>query len=207
MRHSNARDRERPRIRVWPADLGGHFCRRGRPTGRPAHIPASSAPVHLLLRLAHTPGGRRKTAPGRLREDDHSRGTIRPASSSPPSGGFFMPATGAITRHRRDHVHLLPDSLPTHPRLRHPLTGEQLRAIGVTKSGKAIWLVMGGSQPTDEPAPAPAPASAPAPGPQPRPPRRLPRRHRRPRLLRPRPPRPPRATASMGSRRTRRWRR
>lgn len=43
--------------------------------------------------------------------------------------------------------------LPTHPLLRHPRTGEPLRALGVTRSGRVIWPVLGGSQPTGEPAP------------------------------------------------------
>lgn len=54
-----------------------------------------------------------------------------------------------------------------HPYLRHPVTGAPLTALGTTKSGRLIWPVMGGSQPTGEPTPpAPAgvpPASGPAP--------------------------------------------
>ncbi|MEU4218134.1 hypothetical protein [Actinoplanes sp. NPDC026623] len=45
--------------------------------------------------------------------------------------------------------------LPAHPRLRDPLTGEPLRALGLTRAGKAIWPVRGGSQPVGEPGPAP----------------------------------------------------
>lgn len=45
--------------------------------------------------------------------------------------------------------------LPVHPRLRHPLTGEPLRAIGCSRTGQPIWPVMGGSQPAGEPGPTP----------------------------------------------------
>lgn len=39
----------------------------------------------------------------------------------------------------------------THPRWRHPLTGQPIIALGVTKRGTPIWPVMGGSQPAGEP--------------------------------------------------------
>jgi hypothetical protein len=56
--------------------------------------------------------------------------------------------------------------LPTHTRMRHPVTGLPLQAIGITRAGKPIWPVMGGSQPVGgEPGvtpPAPA-RSAPHP--------------------------------------------
>lgn len=56
-------------------------------------------------------------------------------------------------------------TLPTHPRMRHPLTGLPLQAIGLTRAGNPIWPVMGGSQPLTDPASsAPAPATPPAPG-------------------------------------------
>lgn len=35
--------------------------------------------------------------------------------------------------------------LPVHPSLLHPLTGEPLRAIGVTKGGRAVWPQLGGA--------------------------------------------------------------
>lgn len=56
----------------------------------------------------------------------------------------------------------------------HPLTGAPVRPLGVSKHGRLIWPVMGGSQPT-EPPPAPTPAATPpaptpaAPGPAPQP--------------------------------------
>lgn len=37
-------------------------------------------------------------------------------------------------------------TLPTHPTLRHPLTGEPLRALGVTKYGRWIWPQLGGDE-------------------------------------------------------------
>lgn len=36
--------------------------------------------------------------------------------------------------------------LPTHPTLTHPLTGQPLQALGVTRSGRIIWPVLGGSE-------------------------------------------------------------
>lgn len=39
-----------------------------------------------------------------------------------------------------------------HPRWRHPLTGQPIVALGVTKRGMPIWPVMGASQPEGEPA-------------------------------------------------------
>ena len=53
-------------------------------------------------------------------------------------------------------------TLPTHPVLRHPLTGAPVRAIGVTRRGRLIWPVMGGSDAAGEPA-APPTDTAPAP--------------------------------------------
>lgn len=43
--------------------------------------------------------------------------------------------------------------LPVHPTVRHPLTGEPIRAIGKTRNGRLIWPVMGGSQPLGGPVP------------------------------------------------------
>ncbi|WP_431881830.1 hypothetical protein [Micromonospora chalcea] len=51
-------------------------------------------------------------------------------------------------------------NLPAHPHLRHPLTGAPLRALGVTRSGRLIWPVLGGSQPAGEPAPAGSPVDS-----------------------------------------------
>lgn len=57
------------------------------------------------------------------------------------------------------------NDLPIHPHLKDPKTGEPLRAFYVTKRGQVCWPIMGGSQPTGEPAPAqpatPAPAATP----------------------------------------------
>lgn len=58
--------------------------------------------------------------------------------------------------------------LPTHPYLRHPLTGDPLRAIYRTRAGRLVWPVIGASEPPADPAepPAgdpPAPAEPPAP--------------------------------------------
>lgn len=47
----------------------------------------------------------------------------------------------------------------THPHLRHPLTGAPIVPLGTTRSGRLIWPVLGGSQPTGEPAPASAGAT------------------------------------------------
>lgn len=56
------------------------------------------------------------------------------------------------------------NDLPFHPRLTHPLTGERLRAVHVTKRGLPVWPVMGGSQPAGgEPAPVSAPPASTAP--------------------------------------------
>lgn len=44
--------------------------------------------------------------------------------------------------------------LPTHPRLRHPLTGEPLRAVGYSRRGP-IWPILGAA-PDDPPADPPA---------------------------------------------------
>ncbi len=52
------------------------------------------------------------------------------------------------------------------PRI-HPLTGEPIRPLGVTKRGQIIWPVLGGSQPTGAPAPAAPPATPPAAPPAP----------------------------------------
>jgi hypothetical protein len=41
--------------------------------------------------------------------------------------------------------------LPTHPRLRHPLTGEPLRAVGIGRRGP-IWPIIGASPDGDPPA-------------------------------------------------------
>lgn len=59
------------------------------------------------------------------------------------------------------------DMLPMHPTLRHPISGQPLRAVGFTRSGKPMWPVMGGSQPIGEPPanPDPAPPAAPPAGP------------------------------------------
>ncbi|GAA3455885.1 hypothetical protein GCM10018962_77190 [Dactylosporangium matsuzakiense] len=64
-------------------------------------------------------------------------------------------------------------TLPTHPTLRHPRTGEPLRAIGYGRRGP-IWPVLGGdgtdpTPPADPPTP-PAPPTPPVPTPPPAPP-------------------------------------
>ncbi|SBT64228.1 hypothetical protein GA0070622_1198 [Micromonospora sediminicola] len=50
--------------------------------------------------------------------------------------------------------------LPTHPHLRHPRTGDPLRALGRTRSGRLIWPQLGAAP--DPPAPAPGPGQPPA---------------------------------------------
>lgn len=50
----------------------------------------------------------------------------------------------------------------------HPLTGAPIVPLGYTKSGRVIWPVMGGSQPSGEPNTPPAATPAP-PGPAPQP--------------------------------------
>lgn len=60
----------------------------------------------------------------------------------------------------------------TLPRL-HPRTGAPLRPLGYRKDGRAIWPILGASEPPNQPpapAPAPTPAPAPAPAPAPTPP-------------------------------------
>jgi hypothetical protein len=60
-------------------------------------------------------------------------------------------------------------ALPVHPTLRHPLTGEPLRAIAIRPNGKPLWPIMGGAP--DDPPPNPAPpADPPAPKPGDNPP-------------------------------------
>lgn len=54
--------------------------------------------------------------------------------------------------------------LPIHPRHRHPLTGEPLRAVGIGKRGP-IWPIMGASEPTPVPQDGPPPDSPPDPEP------------------------------------------
>lgn len=66
-------------------------------------------------------------------------------------------------------IHLADVGLPVHPTLRHPITGAPLQAIGVTADGRAIWPVMGGSQPLGEQQPG-SPPSPPQPNPNPGPP-------------------------------------
>src|SRR5213075_3263225 len=51
-----------------------------------------------------------------------------------------------------EHMHDDDDLLPLHPTLKDPRTGEPLRAFYRTKRGELVWPVMGGSQPTGEPA-------------------------------------------------------
>lgn len=50
--------------------------------------------------------------------------------------------------------------LPNHPHLRHPRTGEPLRALGIFR-GRPLWPVLGGSDDDDPPA-DPPPADPPA---------------------------------------------
>lgn len=53
-------------------------------------------------------------------------------------------------------------TLPIHPTVKHPLTGQPIRALGFTKRNTPIWPVLGGSQPAGgDPAPAPAPLTIP----------------------------------------------
>lgn len=59
-----------------------------------------------------------------------------------------------------------PFSMPTHPTLRHPRTGDPLRAIWVRPDGRAMWPIMGGSETPPEPTP-PAPVPTPPPAPTP----------------------------------------
>ena len=48
-------------------------------------------------------------------------------------------------------------ALPVHPRLRHPLTGEPLVAVGLRKrDGSPIWPIMGGDPTNDDPKDPPA---------------------------------------------------
>lgn len=64
------------------------------------------------------------------------------------------------------------DQLPFHSSAVNPFTGLALQAIGRNRNGEPIWPVMGGSQPSGEPAPPPIPAppASPAPAPAPAPP-------------------------------------
>jgi hypothetical protein len=57
-------------------------------------------------------------------------------------------------------------TLPLHPTMRHPLTGEPLRALYVDKAGRARYPIMGGSDdppndPPDDPPPSDPPADDP----------------------------------------------
>lgn len=65
-------------------------------------------------------------------------------------------------------MNLLND-LPVHPSKLHPLTGKPLRAIWVRPDGRAMWPIMGGSEPAPEPAPPAPTPPAPAPTPEPTP--------------------------------------
>lgn len=61
--------------------------------------------------------------------------------------------------------------LPVHPTRRHPITGQPIQALGFTRNGRAIWPVMGGSQPLGGPVPGavqpqPGQQGGPAPVPQ-----------------------------------------
>jgi hypothetical protein len=47
------------------------------------------------------------------------------------------------------HLPLVGTDLPVHPTLRHPRTGNRLRAIGVTRDGRAMWPVLGASPDDD----------------------------------------------------------
>lgn len=62
-----------------------------------------------------------------------------------------------------------PAGLPVHPRLRHPLTGAPVQALGRTRAGHPIWPVMGGSQPAGEPTPTNTPGTTPGTPPAPEP--------------------------------------
>lgn len=58
--------------------------------------------------------------------------------------------------------------LPTHPTLRHPRTGELLRALWVRPDGRACWPMMGGAPDPEPPTPpGPTPPTPPAPQPPP----------------------------------------
>jgi hypothetical protein len=46
----------------------------------------------------------------------------------------------------------MPRTLPTHPTLRHPRTGEPLQALYHTKAGHLVWPQMGGDGTDDDPA-------------------------------------------------------
>lgn len=48
------------------------------------------------------------------------------------------------------------------PNLTHPRTGEPIVPLGYTRSGRPIWPVLGGSQPTGEPAPSTGATAPPA---------------------------------------------
>lgn len=45
----------------------------------------------------------------------------------------------------RIHLPAVGPDLPTHPALRHPRTGEPLRAVGLLRDGRPVWPVMGAS--------------------------------------------------------------
>jgi len=47
----------------------------------------------------------------------------------------------------------------------HPLTGAPFAPLGYRKDGRAIWPILGGSEPTPTPAPTPEPAPTPTPDP------------------------------------------
>ena len=87
------------------------------------------------------------------------------------------------------------DLLPLHPTLKDPRTGEPLRAFYRTKRGELVWPVMGGSQPTGEPA-QPAPAPTPPP---PAPPAPVPAPPPAPAAAPPQPPAPPATGQSASS--------
>lgn len=51
----------------------------------------------------------------------------------------------------------------------HPLTGALLVPLGYRKDGRAIWPILGASEPAPEPTPTPNPTPAPSPTPEPAP--------------------------------------
>lgn len=56
-------------------------------------------------------------------------------------------------------------TLPKHPTLFHPITGEPLRALGIRRDGTTIWPILGGSEPPEPPTP-PVPPEYKPPGSQ-----------------------------------------
>lgn len=58
-----------------------------------------------------------------------------------PSKGNLSPDKG---------IHMKHSALPTHPFMRHPHTGDPLRAVGILATGRIVWPIMGASPDDDD---------------------------------------------------------